>query len=41
MKIESPDFTDADLDEFLDGLWGHELGLLADRLKAVSGGCQD
>jgi hypothetical protein len=36
MKIESPDFTDADLDAFLDDSWCYEVQLLADRLSAAS-----
>jgi hypothetical protein len=36
MKLESPSFTDADLDRFLDETWRYEIELLARRLEAVS-----
>jgi hypothetical protein len=36
MKIESPAFTDVDLDGFLDDAWRYEVRFLADRLAAAS-----
>lgn len=40
MKIESPDFTLADVDSFLNEMQDHDRKLLADRLEAASGRLQ-